>query len=681
MSDRPAPTSPDADTQTRGTGRRPRRLGWAYFVITALFTVAAFAPGRGSVAQDATTPPEAADTQGEVVHVRVGEIKAAEPAAIQKRFDSLLKPINSALLTTLFVDISFGAFSEVETDDQGNTVYADEPIYTVAKAEFVAELVDAEGRPIPTAGGGPYLVVVAQGAEYQAIGPDGKPLVKPTDKPKVIERKVPLVVAWLGLGAVFFTIYHGFAIWRCFGHSIAVIRGKFSTGREAGEIPPFRALTSALSATVGLGNIAGVALAMGAGGPGALFWMMFLGFFGMASKFHESSLSQMFRQVDRDTGEVSGGPMYVLDQGFRKHLPALWPLGKVLAILFALLCIFASLAGGNMFQANQSFEGFFSIFVLPTLSGAEQIESSKGLASVGYGILMATIVGIVVLGGITRIGAATSRLVPGMALIYVAACLTILFENAGQIPALVGLIFTNAFTPEAGFGGLIGAMMIGFQRAAFSSEAGVGSSAIAHSAAQTDEPVREGFVASLEPFIDTVVICFMTGMVILITNAHNEADGGTARTLYAFQKESVFSGVFPYILAVSIVLFAFSTMISWCYYGERAANYLLGKKAVFGFRIAFVISVFIGSVASLGAVVDFADATLLSMALPNILGGILMAGIVRKATKGYLARLKSGEMAAAIEMARKAPIPPPTTMTAMPTDMVDTPPPDSEDAG
>ncbi|MEM7682716.1 MAG: alanine/glycine:cation symporter family protein [Planctomycetota bacterium] len=663
------PNQPDT---TRAPKRRPRKLGWAFGLSCVVLGALAFLGNHGTEAQDTSSAATTESAEPQAPRVRVGQIKTATPP-LQETVDGLLAPINGFFVDTLFMDISFGAFNSEKTDAQGNPVYVSEPVFVTAESEFIAEQVDSAGRSKPTASGKPSLVVVQSGAEYQPIGPDGKPVVTSTDQVEIEKRPVPLVVAWLGAGAVFFTIYHGFAIWRFFGHSVGVVRGKFSTGREIGELPPFRALTSALSATVGLGNIASVATAMVLGGPGALFWMMFLGFFGMASKFHESTLSQMFRQTDRNTGEVSGGPMYVLDQGFRRHLPALWPLGKLLAILFAILCMMASLGGGNMYQSNQAFEGFFATFVLPNVDNPQQAESLQGGAAIGFGIVMATLVGVVVLGGISRIGATTSKLVPGMAAIYVAACLAILIANAGEVPGLVAKVFQGALAPEAGFGGLIGAMMIGFQRAAFSSEAGVGSSAIAHSAAQTDEPVREGFVASLEPFIDTVVICFMTGMVVLITNANNEAEGGAAVTLYAFKKEAIFAGVFPYILAVSIILFAFSTMISWCYYGERAANYVLGKKAVVGFRIAFVICVFLGAVASLEAVIDFADFSLLSMALPNILGGILLAGIVRKAAKGYTARLKSGEMAAAIDTARKAPIPPPTTMTAMQTDMDDSP--------
>ncbi|MEM6756896.1 MAG: alanine/glycine:cation symporter family protein [Planctomycetota bacterium] len=456
-------------------------------------------------------------------------------------------------------------------------------------------------------------------------------------------RPMPFIVVWLGLGAVFFTVFHGFKTIRGFGHSLKVVLGRYHDDDDHGEIHAFRALTSALSATVGLGNIAGVAVAMVTGGPGALFWMMVLGFFGMASKFHETTLSQLFRTTNPD-GSISGGPMYVLDQGFKRHLPALWPLGKLLAIVFAVFCMLASLGGGNMFQSNQAFEGFFTTFVPVAM---HETNGLRFLLSVGFGLTMAVIVAVVVLGGITRIGAATSRLVPFMAAIYVLACLFIVIANIDMLPALIGQVLGDAFGADAAFGGLIGAMMVGFQRAAFSSEAGVGSSAIAHAAAKTKEPVREGFVASLEPFVDTVVICFMTGMVVLITGAYQDAEGGAAVTLYAFKQVSVTSSWFPYILSVSIILFAFSTMIAWCYYGERAAGYLAGqqyaKYGVFAFRLVFVACVFIGSVAGLGPVIDLADAGLLSMAFPNILGGLLLAPLVGKMANDYWRRLKRGD--------------------------------------
>lgn len=500
---------------------------------------------------------------------------------IADTLDASLGKVNKVFFTVLFFDLSLGAFKD--------------------------EVVDPET------------------GEASAEGPE-----------------LPFLVVYLALGAIFFTFYHRFINFRAFLHGIRVVRGKYDRDHHEGDITPFRALTSALSATVGLGNIAGVAIAMVLGGPGALFWMMVLGFFGMTSKFHESTLAQMYRTKNPD-GTISGGPMYYLSNGLAEFGGGWKRAGKVIAVIFALFCIGAALGGGNMFQANQAFEGFFSTFVQPVLTG--NVDAARVQISFGFGLFMSVLVGVVVIGGITRIGAATARLVPFMGILYVSACGVIILMNLPALPGLIGTVFSEAFSMDSAFGGFIGAMMIGFQRAAFSSEAGLGSSAIAHSAAKTSEPVREGVVASLEPFIDTIVVCFMTGMAVLITGAYQAegVEGGAAVTLHAFQQNPMLGSFFPYILSICIILFAFSTMISWCYYGERAWGYLFGIETVLIFRIIFVVFVFIGTITSLGAVIDFADAMLLSMALPNILGGILLAGKVKTALADYWARRKSGE--------------------------------------
>ena len=500
---------------------------------------------------------------------------------LNKQLDATLGTVNGYLFKVLFFDISFSAFDYITTD-------------------------------------------------------------KETGESVEVEPEVPFLVIFLTLGAVFFTFWHKLINIRHFFHAWGIVSGKYTHESDEGDLSPFRALTSALSATVGLGNIASVAVAMVAGGPGALFWMMFLGLCGMCAKFHESTLAQMFR-IKNEDGTISGGPMYYLDHGIRKVNPSLAPLGKTLAIIFAIFCMFAALGGGNMFQANQAFEGFFSTFIQPGIA-EDEVDGVRTLSSIGFGLLMSAVVAVVVLGGITRIGATTSKIVPFMALVYVSACITIIAANASAVPAMIGEVLSQAFSADAAFGGVIGAMMMGFQRAAFSSESGLGSSAIAHSAAKTDHPVREGFVASLEPFIDTIVICFLTGMTVLITNAYREAEGGSAVTLYAFQQVDFLASWFPYILAVCIVLFAFSTMISWCYYGERAWGYLFGLKTVMIFRIVFVLFVFIGSVAGLGAVIDFSDAVLLSMAFPNIIGGIILAPMVKRKVQDYWARFRAGEL-------------------------------------
>ena len=566
-----------------------------------------------------------------------------EPPGLGDALDRVINPINSVVETTLFFDLAFGTLTGVETDAAGEIVYDRDAVMREADAAFHALRVTAEGQPLVDVDG-LVVVEVQPGGSYQPVGDDGVPLTE-QGKEKTTGVKLPFLVIWLGAGAIFYTFYHGWINVRGFGHAIGIVRGKWSVPDDEGDIPPFRALTSALSATVGLGNISGVAIAMVTGGPGALFWMMFLGLFGMTSKFHESTLAQMFRTQNED-GTISGGPMFFLNRGLADKGPLLKALGKVLAVVFAVFLMGAALGGGNMFQSNQAFEGFFSQFIAPHVSGQQAVEVREN-ASIGFGLVMAVAVGVVVIGGISRIGAATSVLVPVMAVIYVVACLAIIGLNITRVPGLIGQVFAQAFGYHSMAGGLLGVLVIGFQRAAFSSEAGIGSSAVAHAAAKTHEPIQEGLVASLEPFIDTIVICFMTGMVVLITGVYEtsgEGVEGTAVTLAAFQQARVFGGWFPYILSISVVLFAFSTMIAWCYYGERAWGYLFGIKSVIVFRLVFVACVFVGAVASLGSVLGTADLMLLSCALPNILGGIILAPLVKRRLTTYWDRYQSGEM-------------------------------------
>lgn len=605
--------------------------GLAVAILLALLA------GRAS-AQD-ETPASSVD----VAVMEFGAVKPVEPT-LKDKFNATLDRINGFIFKTLFFDVSFGVFLGEATDENGNTKYQEEPVsINLPAARKVVEL-DAKLNPVKDkAGNLQFFEAEADLAAYK-LDENQQPIKQVTDKPVIEGAKAPFLVVFLGFGAVFYTIFHGFINIKGFKHAVEIVSGKWSAGDDTGDISPFRALTSALSATVGLGNIAGVAVAMVTGGPGALFWMMVLGLFGMTSKFHETTLSQMFR-VKNEDGSMSGGPMYFLDKGLKQIHPLLGTFGKILAIVFAVFLMGAALGGGNMFQSNQAFEGFFGQFVQPYV-GVEEVDNVRQYASYGFGLVMAAMVGVVVIGGITRIGVATSVIVPFMAMLYVIACLVIIFSNISLVPGLIVEIFQKAWAPEAGLGGVIGAMMVGFQRAAFSSEAGIGSSAIAHSAAKTDEPVREGLVASLEPFVDTIVICFMTGMTVLITGAYQaEGVAGAGVTLYAFeQKDLLVTLKFPWILAISIILFAFSTMISWCYYGERAWGYIFGLKSVIVFRLAFVVCVFIGAVASLGSVIDSADAMLLSCALPNILGGIILAPLVKRRLKEYWSRYKSGEM-------------------------------------
>jgi AGCS family alanine or glycine:cation symporter len=443
---------------------------------------------------------------------------------------------------------------------------------------------------------------------------------------------LPIVVIWLIIGAVFFTIRMGFINIRGFRHAIEIVRGKYDNPDDIGEVTHFQALTAALSATVGLGNIGGVALAITAGGPGATFWMILAGFLGMASKFTECTLGQKYREVSPE-GVVSGGPMQYLSKGLAEiNYPM---LGKVLAVFFAILCIGGSFAGGNAYQVNQSLEAI-----------ATKVTFLQDNGWV-YGLIMTALAGVVIIGGIKRIATIAETIVPMMCGIYVAACLYILLANVGDVPAAFGEIIGGAFTLKAGFGGLLGVLIVGFTRSAFSNEAGVGSAAIAHSAAKSEYPVQEGIVALLEPFVDTIIVCTMSALVIVITGAYANPEwselSGAGLTANAFGSEISW---FPWILAVAVALFAYSTMISWYYYGERCWTWLFGDNATNVFRVIFLAFSFLGSVLTGKVVMDLGDLMILGMAFPNILGVLMLSGLVRKDLDTYWKKLKSGEIKA-----------------------------------
>ncbi|QGJ68472.1 Amino-acid carrier protein AlsT [Planctomycetales bacterium 10988] len=447
---------------------------------------------------------------------------------------------------------------------------------------------------------------------------------------------IPFVVLWLFMGAIFFTLRMGFINVRAFWHAITITRGDYDNPDEEGEVSHFQALTSALSATVGLGNIAGVAIAVSAGGPGAIFWMIVAGVLGMSSKFAECTLGQMYRKVSPD-GTVSGGPMHYLKDGLAEL--GLGPLGLVLSILFAILCVGASFGGGCAFQVVQSLNSVEE--QLPWLEAHRYV----------YGLIMAAAVGVVIIGGIRSIGATAEKIVPLMCGVYVATALIILVMKFDQIPAAFALIFERAFSAESVGGGIIGVMVTGITRSAFSNEAGIGSASIAHSAARTDEPVSEGIVALLEPFIDTVIVCTMTGLVIVITGAYDRTDPtfadaittGEGARLTSLAFGSVLSW-FPIVLSVAVVLFAFSTMISWSYYGERCWSYLVGDRFSMIYKMVFLGFVFLGSIVTPQNVLDFSDLMILSMAFPNILGVALLSGKVKRTLDDYWGRHKRGEL-------------------------------------
>ena len=488
-----------------------------------------------------------------------------------------------------------------------------------------------------------FFDVTRGSVQIDEVNRDGSPVLDGSGTAKKKTIQVPFIVLILMLGAIFFTFWYRWINIRGFKHAIDVIRGKHDKPEDTGEISHFRALTSALSATVGLGNIAGVAVAIQLGGPGAVFWMLIAAVFGMTAKFSSCTLSQMYRKINTD-GTVSGGPMYYLDIGLSEsRYKGLKVLGKVLAVMYALMIMGGAIGGGNMFQANQTAEAFASTFEI----------SDTGTWNWVIGITLAIGVGVVIIGGIKRIGAATSKIVPFMCGIYVLASIFIILTHISQIPETIRLIFTMAFTKNAYYGGFFGVLIMGVRRAAFSNEAGLGSAAIAHAAAKTEEPVREGIVGMIGPFIDTIIVCFMTAMVVIITGTWNDPSisqsAGVTLTTEAFG--SVI-GWFPYILTLCIGLFAYSTMISWCYYGERGWIYLLdhigeegyGLKTVVLFRIIFVIFIVVGAVSKLSDVLDFSDAMIFSMAFPNIVGSIFLAPKVLKKVRAYWERYQSGEM-------------------------------------
>ena len=484
----------------------------------------------------------------------------------------------------------------------------------------------------------------------------------------------PFVIILLVCSALFFTLYFGFPNIRFFGKAVNVVRGKYDhldhsvAGNDSlavdgdikdtiadeskeGEVTHFQALATAVSGTVGNGNIAGVALAIALGGPGATFWMVICGLLGMSSKFVECTLGVQYRDIGED-GTVYGGPMYYLSKGLKEKGFA--TLGKITAILFAVFCIGGSFGGGNAAQSNQA------TIVLKELMGWE--SSSAGAI---IGLILAVLVGIIIIGGIKRIASVTEKIVPFMAVLYLVACLYIIFSNFSFVDDAFALIFQEAFNPQAiGVGGVIGVLLVGFKRAAFSNEAGAGSASIAHSAVKTKYSASEGLVALLEPFIDTVVICTMTALVIIIFNFGGGAgsifqyggdgsgsvmiDGvayeGAGITSQAFAAYIPYSNVF---LTIAVVLFAVSTMISWSYYGLQSWKFLFGRgrNADLAYKLIFLGFVVIGAAASMDSIWAFSDAMIFAMVFPNMVGLFFLFPIVKKELSRYFEAIKAAKAA------------------------------------
>lgn len=477
---------------------------------------------------------------------------------------------------------------------------------------------------------------------------------------------IPLIIFLLVFGALFFTVYFKFPNILKFGTALNVVRGKYDeiekhdgahnsqlnivdgdivdTIRDEsqdGEVSHFQALATAVSGTVGLGNIAGVAIAISIGGPGATFWMIVCGLLGMSTKFVECTLGVKYRDIGPD-GTVHGGPMYYLSRGLKEK--GYTGLGKALAVIFAILCIGGSFGGGNAAQSNQA---------------AAQLASMLGMqgGSTGFiiGVVLAIVVGIVIIGGIKRIASVTEKIVPLMAAIYIIACLIVVFANISYIDDAFALIFKSAFSGDAAVGGFFGVLIQGFRRAAFSNEAGAGSASIAHSAVKTKYAASEGLVALLEPFIDTVVICTMTALVIIFYNSgsyfeygdvtndmvtiNGQQLGGAELTSQAFASVIPW---FPYVLTVAIVLFAISTMISWSYYGLQSWKYLFGrsKAADLTYKMMFLAFVIIGASANMSAVWGFSDAMILGMVFPNMIGLFFLFPVVKEELTKYMKAIK-----------------------------------------
>ncbi|MCH2107716.1 MAG: alanine:cation symporter family protein [Polyangiaceae bacterium] len=563
-------------------------------VLGILSLTAPLLAQEGSRPTPTTSEPTASEPAAEEIQALEGDALAGSsdesPALklMNKTLNTSLGAVNSFVSSSIFFDVSFGAFHAPEFEN-------------------------------------------------------GEVVLDQTGAPKMKVIPIPFIVALLAIGGVLFSAYYRFVNITGFKHAIDIVRGKFDHETDIGEISHFRALTSALSATVGLGNIAGVAIAIQLGGPGAVFWMFLAAFFGMATKFSSCTLAQLYRKKNED-GSFSGGPMYYLDLGLKNRNPLIKWIGKSLALLYGVMIMVGSMGGGNMFQSNQSFEALHTAF------GVDQKSSWI------FGLLMALAVGVVILGGIRRIGAATSRIVPLMVGTYILAAIAVLGANFSQIPLAVSLIFAKAFSANAAYGGAIGVLVWGVTRASFSNEAGLGSAAIAHAAAKTDEPVREGLVAMLGPFIDTMIVCMTTALVVIVSGAWNDPsipqEAGVSLTTAAFATVLPW---FPKVLAICVLLFAYSTMISWCYYGERGWIYIMdhfngrGVATVGVFRVIFVCFVFIGAVAKLEAVLDFSDLLILCMAFPNLIGSAFLAPRIKAALADYWNRVRPAHQAAAAQ--------------------------------
>lgn len=588
-----------------------------------------------------------------------------KPKSITEIFNGFMTPAVSALGSVLFWDpfADLGIYDPITYADQkkvpvpGWVAGIDEKFilaqWLVADGEHVNK--GQEIAVVSKASGGTISVSATESGTLKHLAKEGGVIYDSDNPDHVIEvgahnlasikydepvallhpngdfqtTSIPFIVIWLICGALFFTLRMGFINVRGFKHALDLARGKYDDPSAPGQVTHFQALATAVSGTVGLGNIAGVAVAVSIGGAGSTLWIILAGLLGMSSKFVECTLGVKYRDILPD-GRVFGGPMNYLRFGLEKK--NMKGLGKVLAVVFAILTVGASFGGGNMFQANQAFE---------TLEGQMAFMEGHGF---WFGVITAILVGAVIIGGISSIAKVTEKVVPFMAGLYVLGSLIVIGVNIENLGAAFSAIIDGAFSPSALKGGVIGVLIVGFQRAAFSNEAGVGSAAIAHSAAKTNHPPSEGFVSLLEPFIDTVVVCTLTALVLIFTGMHEvEGVGGAQLTSDAF---GTVMSWFPYVLAFAVFLFAFSTMISWSYYGMRAWTFLFGKskRTEIIYKLLFMFMVVVGASVSLGAVLTFSDMMILSMSFPNIIGLYILSTEVKLDLKEYWRKLKAGEL-------------------------------------
>jgi AGCS family alanine or glycine:cation symporter len=448
-------------------------------------------------------------------------------------------------------------------------------------------------------------------------------------------QTAPIIVLWLVVAALFFTVYLGFINLRGFGHALRIVKGDYKDPNADGEISHFQAVSTAISGTVGIGNIGGVAVAIGLGGPGAAFWLFLAGFLGMSTKLVECTLGVKYRRINKD-GSVSGGPMYYLEMLLAEHQ---YPrLGKLLGAFYALALVIGCLGIGNMFQSNQAYVQFINV-----TGGDQSFFGERGWL---FGLILAITIGVVIIGGIRSIAKVASKIVPFMGILYVVSALAILMMSAEYLPGAIALIISDAFSSQSATGGMVGAMIIGFQRAVFSNEAGIGSASIAHSAVQTDEPASEGLVSLLEPFIDTVVICSLSSLVIVATaypsGLMETGLEGIELTSAAFEHHISWA---PYPLALAGILFAFSTILAWSYYGLQGWLYLVGDslKAQLAFKFVFCAFVMLGSTIQLTAVLDFSDAMVFLISVPNIIGLYFFAPVVKREVHLYLEKIRRAQ--------------------------------------